>query len=102
MRKTFIAALLCSASVVGVSGGSAFAGEVTGQGRGTPLQAGAGPADRVGNAVVNPSHCAFSGLEDFNGQAPVQPGVTQTPKGVPGPAVAAGCGGPADGRVDKP
>jgi len=102
MKKTLVAALLCSASVVGVSAGSAFAGEVTGQNRGTPLQAGAGPAERVGKAVVNPSHCAFSGLEDFDGAAPVQPGVTQTPKGAGGSLVSLLCKGPHDGNVDKP
>lgn len=96
MRKQFLAALICSGSIVGMSAGSAFAGEVTGQGRGTPILAEEGPSDRVGNAVVSPSACAFSGLEDSAG-----PGVTQTPKGA-GAFTGVACRGPANGNVDKP
>lgn len=98
--KAAAAAALCAASVIGF-GGSAFAGEVTGTGQGTPLNARVGPTDRVGNAVVSPSRCAFSGLEDHDGGT-VVPGEVQTPKGAPGSVVAAYCGGPADGNINKP
>jgi hypothetical protein len=101
MKKAVIGAVVCLSSIVGVGASAAFAGEVTGQGRGTPLNAGAGPAERVGKAIVEPSHCAFSGLEDNDG-AGVTPGVVQTPAGVPGFVVAAECGGPANGNVAKP
>lgn len=78
MKKTLIAALLCSASVVGVSAGSAFAGEVTGKGKPTGME---------GHAR---SECGFSGLEDepqlTDGVAPGTPDgaighrrLTQTP-----------------------
>jgi hypothetical protein len=68
MKKTFIAALICSASVVGVSAGSAFAGEVTGSGKGGPENNGVTGA--VGNGR---SACLYSGLEDH----PVEPGTVQ-------------------------
>ncbi len=50
-NKTMIAAALCLATIVGV-GSTAAAGEVTGNGKTTPISVRAG------------SICAFSGLED--------------------------------------
>lgn len=99
MRKPLVAAVLCAASVLGVSAGSAVAGEITGQNpaRGTPLNAHAGPSDRVGNAVVAPSECAYSGLEDLAG-----PGTTQTPADYGGAVAGQACRGPADGNIAKP
>jgi hypothetical protein len=67
MRKTLVAALLCSASVVGVGTGSAFAGEVTGNGKGTPFPSHGpyAPAENVGIKEVTPSSiCAYSGQND--------------------------------------
>lgn len=68
MRKSLVAAALCAAMVVGVGAGSAFAGELTGNGKETPIKsqqdcdfetgecpAPAGPANSI---------CAFSGLND--------------------------------------
>jgi hypothetical protein len=75
MKKPIIAAVLCAASVVSVSAGSAFAGEISGGGPGgvpkiLPVEA--------RSETENPlpaAECAYSGLEDVNGG----PGVTQTP-----------------------
>jgi hypothetical protein len=106
LRKPLLGAAICAASILGV-GTSAFAGEVTGQdpARGTPFNSDVGHSPSVGNAVVEPSRCAASGLEDDNGGPNGGPGVTpQTPKGVGGAGVdgvAAGCGGPANGRVNR-
>jgi hypothetical protein len=92
MRKVIVGTALAAVALVG-SGGAAFAGEITGQGRGTPIHAGEGPTDRVGNVVVEPSLCAFSGLEDTAG-----PGTTQTPAGSQG-APRFACRGPATGAL---
>lgn len=97
IARSFVGASLCAATIVGV-GGSVSAGESTGQGRGTPIAAEVGQADRVGKYPVAPSHCAFSGLEDNDGGA-VTPGVVQTPAGVPGFIVSANCKGPATGAL---
>jgi hypothetical protein len=100
MRRQIVAALICGASIVGVSAGSAFAGELNGRGKGTPLvSAGPNPpSENVGAVEVAPSRCAYSGLQDY----PFGPGETQTPAGVGGAVVSAGCGGSGGGRVDKP
>jgi hypothetical protein len=88
MKKRTIAALLCGASVIGLSAGPAFAGEVNGRGKGTPiLSHDEDPANQVGNVTVLPSACSYSGLEDggdYEGQ-PAGPGVVQS-FGVYGPA----------------
>ena len=68
MRMPTVVALLCAALVLGLGAGSAFAGEITGNGKETPIKsqqecdfgtgecpAPAGPAN---------SFCAFSGLND--------------------------------------
>jgi hypothetical protein len=78
MRK-FIAAAIVTVALTGLSGGTAFAGEVTGKGVPTPIRGG-----------VAASECSFSGLEDWNSAEPqipedaisVTPGVTQTPHSV--------------------
>ena len=49
-------------------GSSVLAGEVTGNDKTTP----------VGRGETRAALCAYSGLEDFDGAQPVQPGVTQT------------------------
>jgi hypothetical protein len=63
--KKSAAAMLISTAVVVGSGGAAFAGERSG----------------TGDETQGPSHaaslCVFSGLEDFDFEAPVDPGVTQ-------------------------
>src|SRR5688500_7817245 len=64
MRKTLVGVAACAAVVLG-SGGAAFAGEITGNGK-----VNAGPAHAK-------SLCVFSGLEDFDLLEPVQPGVVQ-------------------------
>ena len=73
MRKYAVGAALCAATVLGI-GGSAFAGEINGQGGDTPITEG-GP-----NSI-----CAFSGLQDGTGPGdPVSgPGHVQTPHGEP-------------------
>jgi hypothetical protein len=96
-KRTVIGVVMCTAVSVGL-GASAFAGESTGSGKGTPINAHVGQADRVGMYPVQPSLCAFSGLDDNDGGT-VTPGVTQTPAGAPGFVVAAECGGPAAGAI---
>jgi hypothetical protein len=64
MRKCLIGAAVCASLVLGTAG-SAFAGEITGNGKQT-----AGPTHAK-------SLCVFSGLEDNDFEAPVQPGVVQ-------------------------
>lgn len=67
VKKTAFAFLLCTATVLG-SGTAAFAGERTGTGTHTQAPTHARSA------------CAFSGLEDFDSEAPiapVDPGVVQ-------------------------
>jgi hypothetical protein len=81
-RKSMFAAAICAIAMVGISSGTALAGEVTGSGKPT-----AGPEHA--NSI-----CAFSGQNDFeNGQTifHVQsPGQEHrlgfTPPGVPGEA----------------
>jgi hypothetical protein len=78
MKKTLVAALLCGVSVVGLSAGSAFAGEINGKGE-RPMVVESYPIlDENGEPVLNPvtgqpefghvlhgkSECAFSGLND--------------------------------------
>jgi len=89
MKKVIVGAAIAAIALAG-SSGAAFAGEVTGQGRGTPILSVAGPSDNVGRFDVVASDCSFSGLEDLAG-----PGVTQTPKGsggAPGTACRGGTG----------
>ena len=92
MRKVIIGAAIAAIALLG-SGGAALAGEVTGQGRGTPIISEEGPADNVGRFGVEASACSFSGLEDTAG-----PGVTQTPKGA-GAFTGIACRGPAVGAI---
>jgi hypothetical protein len=54
MRKRLLAVAACTATVAGLSAGSAFAGEITGTGEPTPIR------ERA------QSECAFSGLNDDN------------------------------------
>ena len=58
MRKVMIAAAMCGVLVLGI-GGAAFAGEVTGSGKGGP-----GGTGVTGARTSSNSECAFSGLED--------------------------------------
>jgi hypothetical protein len=92
MKKVIIGATVAAIALVS-SGGAALAGEVTGQGRGTPIISEEGPATNVGHYGVSASACSFSGLEDLAG-----PGVTQTPKGA-GAFTGIACRGPAQGAV---
>ena len=88
MKKRFLVGVaICATTTIGI-GGSAFAGEVTGNGRETPIKSG-----------VAKSACAFSGLEDGetltfpNGIPTVVPtddsgpGWVQTPHGETSPGV---------------
>jgi hypothetical protein len=92
MKKVIAGAAFAAVALVG-SGAAAGAGEVTGQGRGTPILAEDGPSDRVGKYDVAPSSCAFSGLEDTAG-----PGTTQTPAGSQG-APGFACRGSGGGAI---
>jgi hypothetical protein len=88
-KHLFVGAVVSAASIVGI-GGTAFAGEVTGNGKQTPIK----------TEYVAASDCAFSGLEDGwtlvgfdeNG-APILvavesgPGIVQTPHGEPAAGV---------------
>ncbi len=64
--KGTIAALVAAVGVVAMSGGTAFAGERGGNGEPTPI-----------NEYRANSICSFSGLDDLDFEAPVQPGVVQ-------------------------
>jgi hypothetical protein len=62
MRRTFVAALLCSASVLGVSAGSAFAGEATGTiDDPNPEQAGTDTDWQVLRSAPRPVHLPAGG-----------------------------------------
>jgi hypothetical protein len=61
MLKKLVGATLCAGAIVGM-GSSAFAGEITGSGKGGPK--GDGVPGAIGNAR---SACAFSGLDDARG-----------------------------------
>lgn len=65
MRRA-TAALVAALGVVSMSGGTAFAGERAGNGEPTPI-----------NEYRANSICSFSGLEDMDFEAPVQPGQVQ-------------------------
>ena len=67
MRRMLVAAAICAVGTLGVAA-PAFAGEVTGGGRGGP--AGDGVTGMVANGN---SPCGFSGLEDD----PLDPGTVQ-------------------------
>ena len=71
MKRT-IAALVLALGVVGMSGGTAFAGERGGNGEPTPIN------DYRANSI-----CSFSGLDDMDFLAPVQPGVVQNWGSIP-------------------
>jgi hypothetical protein len=62
MIKKLVGGALCAVAVVGM-GSSAFAGEITGSGKGGPNGDGK-PAATQGHAQ---SACAFSGLDDAQG-----------------------------------
>jgi hypothetical protein len=61
MLKKLVGGALCAVAVVGL-GGSAFAGEITGSGKGGPE--GDGVPGGIGKAH---SACVFSGLDDAQG-----------------------------------
>jgi hypothetical protein len=61
-----MAALVAALAVVSMSSGTAFAGEVGGNGEPTPI-----------NEYQANSICSFSGLDDMDFLEPVQPGVVQ-------------------------
>ena len=92
-RKRVVGAMLAGSIALIGSSGTAFAGEITGQGRGTPILSEEGPAENVGKFDVVASHCSFSGLEDSAG-----PGVTQTPKGA-GAFTGIACRGSGGGAI---
>ena len=58
-RGRFFAVAACVTAVLGVGAGSAFAGEITGSGKGGPNGDGT-----PGGTLHASSACAFSGLED--------------------------------------
>ena len=63
--KKILVGVAVSASLLLGTAGSAFAGEITGNGKPTAA------------STHSRSLCAFSGLEDFDDLAPVDPGVVQ-------------------------
>ena len=66
--KSFITATACAAIIAGAGAGAAFAGEITGSGKGGPNGNGT-----PGGTLNASSACAFSGLED----GAATPGVVQ-------------------------
>lgn len=71
MKRTLATFALALGAVV-ASGGVASAGEITGNGNPTPI-----------NSYNANSICAFSGLDDMEFEAPVQPGVVQNWGAIP-------------------
>jgi hypothetical protein len=77
-KKSLLAAAFSAVAITGATASAAFAGEVTGSGKSTPVR------DHVAASI-----CSFSGLEDWTASTPqppgppegtaVTPGVTQTP-----------------------
>jgi hypothetical protein len=64
MHKKRLAAAVCAVAFASMSAGSAFAGEITGNGKFTPV-----------HSHIAASECSFSGREDI----PESPLHTQTP-----------------------
>ena len=64
--KRILATMVVALATVGATGTAASAGEITGTGKPTPI-----------NGYNANSICAFSGLDDMDFEAPVQPGVVQ-------------------------
>jgi hypothetical protein len=93
MRKRIVAAAICAVGVMSMSAGSAFAGEITGNGRFTPV-----------HSHIAASECSFSGREDIPESplhtqtshevwlGPVE-GVANPPPGTPDTACRPGGGG---------
>jgi hypothetical protein len=79
MRKKIVAAAISAVGVMSLTAGTAFAGEITGDGTLTPV-----------HSHIAASVCSFSGRED----APGSPLRTQTPHEV--------WLGPVDGVVNPP
>lgn len=82
MKKALATITLGSLLLVG-SVSSVFAGEITGNGKETPIE----------SRGVAASACAFSGLEDD----PHDPGTTQTPAGVGGTGIPGNACNPTGG-----
>jgi hypothetical protein len=59
MRARLFAVAACAAAIVGAGASAAFAGEITGSGKGGPNHDGT-----PGGTLNASSECAFSGLED--------------------------------------
>jgi hypothetical protein len=101
-RNMVAGVAVCAATVMGVSAGSAFAGEVNGNGDPTPIREG------------RTSACAYSGLEDGftqTGTTATGRGITQTPHyedettqapGLPARNVGYNCVGLAPGKGPRP
>ena len=70
--KKVLATVVVALGVVGASGTAASAGEITGNGKPTPV-----------NTYNANSICAFSGLDDMDFVGPVQPGVVQNWGSIP-------------------
>ena len=70
--KKMIAGAVLALGVVSVLGGTAFAGERGGNGEPTPI-----------NEYQANSICSFSGLDDMDFEAPVEPGVVQNWGAIP-------------------
>lgn len=70
--KRILATIVVALATVGATGTAASAGEITGTGNPTPI-----------NGYNANSICAFSGLDDMDFEAPVQPGVVQNWGSIP-------------------
>jgi hypothetical protein len=94
MHKSFLAAVVCSVAVAGVSAGAGLAGEVQGP-PGTPGVPFSGSGNRTGAPAHANSICAYNGLNDMNpDQGPID-SIVQTPhtQGSPGDAGHGTCAG---------
>ena len=101
MRKKLIVGVAFAAgSLLSLGAPTAFAGEITGNGKGTPFVSDPSPEENVGRFEVSASHCSYSGLEDDDGGPNGGPGVRpQTPAGVGGQIVGFACRGSGGGAI---
>jgi hypothetical protein len=93
VRESLLAAV-CSVSLLGLTAGPAFAGEVTGP-PGTPNVPFSGSGVRTGAPAHSQSICSYNGLNDMNpDQGPIAV-IVQTPhtQGTPGEAGHGTCRG---------
>jgi hypothetical protein len=97
--RSFLAATVCAAALLGAGAGAAFAGEVAGP-PGTPNEPFSGSGKSTGAPTHASSICAFNGLNDMNPLQGQIEFIVQTPhnQGSPGDAGHGACAGGTNPR----